>query len=86
MFRARGVSAGEMTRILDVCDSQTGEPLARMAGRRAIRPASVGPDSLFYSNPIRTWGEVERRFRIWEGILREGLDELEDLPEVPLPE
>ena len=36
------LEAGKMTLILDVRDSQTGEPLARVADRRAIRPSSSG--------------------------------------------
>ncbi|MDH3518937.1 MAG: DUF3313 domain-containing protein [Myxococcales bacterium] len=79
------LKAGEMTLVLDVRDSETGEPLARVADRRAVQPASGGPGSLYYSTAPRTWGEVERRFRLWAAILREGLDTLKDLPDVPQP-
>jgi hypothetical protein len=79
------MKAGEMTLIMDVRDSITGEPLARVADRRAVRPAAGGPSTLYYSTPVRSWGEVRRRFQTWASLLREGLDELNQLPEVPLP-
>ena len=79
------VSAGEMTLILDVRDSVTREPLARVADRRAIQPASAGPGRVYYSNPARNWGEVRNRLQRWASILREGLDYLKQLPEVPEP-
>jgi len=79
------MKAGEMTIILDVRDSLTGEPLARVADRRAIRPASGGASTLHYSTPVRAWSDVRARFRIWASLLREGLDELNQLPEVPAP-
>jgi hypothetical protein len=78
------MKAGEMTLIMDVRDSITGEPLARVADRRAVRPAG-GASTLHYSTPVRSWGEVRRRFQTWAALLREGLDELNQLPEVPLP-
>ncbi|HEY5656692.1 MAG TPA: DUF3313 family protein, partial [Myxococcota bacterium] len=79
------MSAGEMTLILDVRDSVSGEPLARVADRRAVRPASTGPSRVYYSNPARNWGEVRRRFQHWASLLREGLDYLKQLPTVPEP-
>ena len=79
------MSAGEMTLILDVRDSVTREPLARVADRRAIQPASAGPSRVYYSNPTRNWGEVRNRLQRWANILREGLDYLKQLPEVPEP-
>jgi hypothetical protein len=79
------VSAGEMTLILDVRDSQTREPLARIADRRAIQPASGGAGRVFYSNPTRNWGEVRNQMQRWASLLRQGLDYLKQLPEVPEP-
>lgn len=79
------MKAGEMTLIMDVRDSITGEPLARVADRRAVRPAAGSSSTLYYSTPVRSWGEVRRRFQQWASLLREGLDELNQLPEVPLP-
>ena len=79
------LSAGEMTLILDVRDSLTREPLARVADRRAIQPASGGAGRVYYSNPARNWGEVRNRMQRWAILLREGLDYLNQLPEVPEP-
>ena len=77
------MTAGKMTLILDVRDSVTGEPLARIADRRAIQPAAGGPGRVYQSTPTRNWGEVRRRFQNWARLLRQGLDELKQLPEVP---
>jgi hypothetical protein len=74
-----------MTLILDVRDSLTREPLARIADRRAIQPASSGAGRVFYSNPTRNWGEVRDRMQRWASLLRQGLDYLKQLPEVPEP-
>ena len=79
------LAAGEMTLMLDVRDSVTREPLARVADRRAIQPASAGPGRVYYSNPVRNWGEVRSRLQRWARLLREGLDHLKQVPEVPEP-
>jgi len=80
------MSAGEMTLILDVRDSLTREPLARVADRRAIQPATGGAGRVYRSTPVRNWGEVRSQMQRWASILREGLDYLKQLPEVPEPE
>jgi len=74
---------GEMTLALDVRDSVTGEPLARVIDRRTIRPAGAGLWELYQSSNVRNWGAIEDVFCDWASILREGLDELGELPEVP---
>ena len=74
---------GEMTLALDVRDSLTGEPLARVLDRRAIRPAGAGLGALYQSSNVRNWGAMEDVLCDWASILREGLDELRELPEVP---
>jgi hypothetical protein len=79
------MSAGEMTLILEVRDSLTREPLARLADRRAIRPTQAGAGRVYYSNPARNWAEVRNRMQHWATLLREGLDHLKQLPEVPEP-
>jgi hypothetical protein len=75
-----------MTLILDVRDSLTREPLARVADRRAIQPATGGAGRVYRSTPVRNWGEVRNRMHRWASLLREGLDYLKQLPEVPQPE
>jgi hypothetical protein len=76
---------GEMTLALDVRDSVTGEPLVRVVDRRAIRPASAAIGRLYESSNVRNWGAMEDVFCDWALTLREGLDELRDLPAVPAP-
>jgi len=77
------LDTGEMTLALDVRDSVTGEALARVVDRRAIRPAGVGLGTLYPSSSVRNWGAIEDVFCDWALILREGLDELRELPELP---
>jgi len=74
---------GEMTLALDVRDSVTGEHLVRVVDRRAIRPASVALGRLYESSTVRNWGALEDVFCSWALTLREGLDELRELPAVP---
>jgi hypothetical protein len=80
------LEAGEMTLILDVRDSQTGEPLARVADRRAIRPSSSNLLGGYESNPVNNWGAVREIFADWARILRDGLDDLRALPVPPVPD
>jgi len=77
------LDTGEMTLAIDVRDSVTGEPLVRVVDRRAIRPAGVGLGTLYQSSAVRNWGAIEDVVCDWALILREGLDELRELPEVP---
>jgi hypothetical protein len=74
---------GEMTLALDARDSVTGEPLARVVDRRAIRPAGAGLGDLYLSSTVRNWGAMEDVFCEWAEILRAGLDELRELSAVP---
>jgi hypothetical protein len=74
-------SAGEMTLVLDVRDSQSHAPLARIADRRAVQPA--GGYGLYESNTVNITGELRRVFTRWARFLREGLDELQQLPAIP---
>jgi hypothetical protein len=73
--------SGEMTVILDVSDSQTREPLGRIAERREVVPAG----GQLRRAGVAEWGEIERMFRSWARLLREGLDELGRLGPVPEP-
>jgi hypothetical protein len=72
------VYLGEMTLILDVRDSETAEPLARVAGRFVMqRGRSRG-------YPERTdWIDVKRIIRRWAARLLDALDELHELAESP---
>jgi hypothetical protein len=76
--------SGEMTLILDVSDSQSLEPLARIAERRAVQPG--GPSGGLRRAGVLEWAEVRRIFRAWARVLREGLEELPTLGPVPMPE
>jgi hypothetical protein len=78
--------AGELTLILDVRDSESHEPLARIADRRAIRPEGTSIASVYRSGPVNNWGALREIFDRWARILREGLDELHTLPRVPPPD
>jgi hypothetical protein len=77
-------SAGEMTLVLDVRDSQSHAPLARVADRRAVQPA--GGFDLYESNTVNITAELRRVFTRWARFLREGLDDLQQLPAIPEPE
>jgi hypothetical protein len=77
-------SAGEMTLVLDVRDAQSHAPLARIADRRAVQPA--GGYDLYESNTVNITAELRRVFTRWARFLREGLDDLQQLPAVPEPE
>jgi len=85
------LDAGEMTLILDVRDSQSGEPLARVADRRRIRPAGTelargaAVSGLYESNPVNNWGAVREICADWARTLREALDDLASLPVPPAP-
>ncbi len=74
------VKAAEMTLILDVRDSETGDPLARVADRRAIQPGSATLGDGFKSGPVANWGAFRDICAGWARVLREGLDSLHALP------
>jgi hypothetical protein len=63
---------GEMTLVLQLRDSMSGETLARAAERRAIEPAGRGGMS---ANSVTTWSEIRRMARRWGSKLRKGLDD-----------
>jgi len=79
------VNAGEMTLILDVRDSRTDTPLARMADRRRIQPSGANLIGGYESNPVNNWGAVREICNDWARILRSGLDNLHQLPVPPAP-
>jgi hypothetical protein len=64
-------SVGEITLILEVVDSMSGEVIARAAERRALDRSG---GMAMVSNSVTTWAEVRRLTRRWATMLREGLD------------
>jgi len=69
---------GEITLVLEVADSMSGETLARAAERRAAeRPGNQG----VRANSVTSWQEVRRLARSWAVKLRDGLDSLEGVPQ-----
>lgn len=79
------LDSGEMMLILDVRDSQTGQPLARVADRRAIRPRSASLVGGFESNPANDWSAVRDVFGDWARALRYRLEDLRTRPIPPAP-
>ncbi len=79
------MDAGEMTLLLDVRDSQSGEPLARVADRRRVRPESAAIGGMYQSTPVNNWGAVREITANWARVLREGLEDLHTLPVPSLP-
>ena len=75
-------SVGEMTIVLQLADSETGEVLARAAERRAAQ--SPG-GRVQRSSPVTTWGEVRSLARRWARLLRERLDQLHELGAIGEP-
>jgi hypothetical protein len=65
-------SVGEITLILEVVDSMSGEVIARAAERRALDRAGGG--IAMVSNSVTTWSEVRRVTRRWAQMLTAGLD------------
>jgi len=80
------LDAGRMTLVVDVRDAHTGEPLARVADRRAIRPSSSGLVGSFENNPVNKWGAVREIFADWARALRYGLEDLHTRPLSPAPQ
>ena len=79
------VNAGEMTLVLDLRDSRTGAPLARMADKRKIAPSSAGLVGGYQSSAVNNWGALREICSDWARILRSGLDDLHQLPIPPAP-
>jgi hypothetical protein len=69
-------SLGEITLVLEIADSMSGETLARAAERRALTPGGGGQGGR--ANSVTTWAEVRRTSRMWASRLREGLDAFHD--------
>jgi len=80
------LEAGEMKLILDVSDSETGAPLARVVDRREIRPQSASLLGGFEGDPVNTWGAVREVCANWARLLRMRIEDLHALPVPPLPD
>jgi hypothetical protein len=68
--RTYTVSAGEMTLIAELFDSETGAVLARVIDRREAR----GTGTLMMTNSATNAAEVRNMARTWARILRERMD------------
>jgi hypothetical protein len=64
-------SVGEITLLLEVVDSLSGEVIARAVERRA---AERGGGMAIQANRVTTWAELRRLTRRWATRLRDGLD------------
>jgi hypothetical protein len=65
-------SVGEITLILEVVDSMSGEVIFRALERRALDRHGQA----MRSSSVNTWSEVRRLMRRWATTLREGLDSI----------
>jgi hypothetical protein len=70
--------AGELTLILDVADSHSGESLVRIADRRVI--SQTGDFDLYRSDSVTHAAELRKAFSRWARLLGERLDELRAQP------
>jgi len=68
--RTYSVSAGEMTLVAELYDSETGEVLARVVDRREARNSG----GLELSSSVVNAGEAESIASTWARVLRNGLD------------
>jgi len=68
--RTYTISAGEMSLVAELYDSETGEVLARVVDRREARRS----DQLQYTNSVTNQGDFREIASGWARILRSGLD------------
>lgn len=64
---------GEITLVIELKDSRSGETLLRAAERGAAEPAG---SRMVRSSPVTTWAEVRRLARRWGTKIRNGLESL----------
>jgi hypothetical protein len=65
-------SVGEITLILEVVDSMSGEVIMRAVERRALDRSGMA----MRSSTVNTWAEVRRVTRRWATKLRDGMDSI----------
>jgi len=68
-------SVGEMTLVVEVHDSLTGEILVRAVERRAAGGAHEG----IHSSRKNGWAEIRPVARHWAGLIRERLDQIHEV-------
>jgi hypothetical protein len=78
-------SAAQMTLVLELRDSITGEILARGADRRDTQSGSGVVSDLTYSTPATNAGGVRLLFKRWAQILATRLDAIHGAPPVGVP-
>ncbi len=72
--RTFSTSAGQVTLVLEVRDSQSDEILARMADRREATNPGATSQQLTWSNPVSNTSAVRSLFRRWARIFVARLD------------
>jgi hypothetical protein len=73
-------STADMTLIMELRDSTSGEILARAADRQDARaPGFASSNDLYHSNSARDRGAVRRVFKGWAEILRAQLEEIRSI-------
>jgi hypothetical protein len=78
-------SAAQMTLVMELRDSITGEILARVADRRDTQSGSGAVSDLTYSTPASNAGAVRLLFKRWAQILATRLDAIHSAPPVGVP-
>ncbi|MBW2290127.1 MAG: DUF3313 family protein [Deltaproteobacteria bacterium] len=78
-------SAAQMTLVMELRDSITGEILARVADRRDTQSGSGAVSDLTYSTPATNAGGVRLLFKRWAQILATRLDAIHNAPPVGVP-
>jgi len=74
-------STAEMTLLMELRDSLSGEILARIAERREALPAGAGGvDSLYHSNAVTDIDAVKRLYLRWAKTLAGRLEQIHTIP------
>jgi hypothetical protein len=72
--RTYTTSAGQVTLVLELRDSLTGQILARVADRSEVRRPGAGSQQLYWSNSVSNTSAVRTIFRRWARIFVARLD------------
>jgi len=76
-------SAGQLTLVLEIRDSETDELLARVFDRREVRSPGVSTTGLALSNSVTQTADLRRTFRRWAQLLHERLVQLQEVEGPP---